>query len=207
MPGNFGVQDSDTDGPPSQMLEVIHEAIQSNADDDVLEGLGLGNYGEQEHWQQVESFKDGMYAHSAFASRLIDRSIEETIVDLGLTGHAWYDDQDEEPRNEEGWEDLSEQQRREKFDEERITRREYVLQRGEEIWSKLTDEQKLEAIEEATGSKPGWTPPFWRMMQARHESSRSRDARLLDNVFGTRDQQKIEGSGLDDASSILGGGN
>jgi len=200
----FDVGDKDTSDSPNSHLDVLDEAVETKADDEIVEGLGLGNYTAKEHWQQVESFKDGMFADAAFGSRLVERVVRDVVVELGENGYAYYDNDDDEPKNRDGWADLDDSQRDELFEDGQITRRTYVLERGAEIWSKLSDEQKQAAIEEIAGTEPGWTPPFWRMVNARHETSRSRGARLMDNVFGTRNVERYEGD-MADAQKAIGG--
>jgi len=95
------------------------------------------------------------------------------------------------------WEDLDTDERAAK------DRRRYIETKMEELWNDLApgnpdrlsgDEleerreqaakRRLEKIEEHTGITRDWIPPHWRMMQMRHDTSRSRGARLLDNLFG-----------------------
>jgi len=45
---------------------------------------------------------------------------------------------------------------------------------------------RIQMIEKYSGIDRNWVPPHWRMLQARHEASRSRGARLMDNLFGSR---------------------
>lgn len=177
---------------PASSLELYDTVINPETTDEVTENLGTGFYTEDEQWQQIESFKKGMYGDAAFGRRLAERAVDETILGLGRNGWEWYDERDNKYAKKEG------------FDPEnckpRESPRERIRERGEKIWKLLglkgenddgMDEQ-LKAMIEYAGVTGDWTPPHWRMMEARHEASKSRDARTQDNVFGSRSESKKE---------------
>lgn len=173
----FSVKDKEGHAGPSSSLDIYDEAVKPSADDEFLDSsnLGLGYYETKEYWLQVESFRKGLYADAAFSRTLIERSISETKHFLGR----------------EKWENLPDG-KREEYD-----RRRYIDIKGEEIWEQLDEAQKFETLGEVTGITSDWRPPFWRMMMMRHEASRSRGARLLDNLFGRVSEFKSDGD--DDA--------
>lgn len=198
MTEGFGVEDKTrNDTGPNSELDIYQDAIDSTVDDEGLLGrtkLGLGYYDDKEYWQQVDSYRAGMFGHDAFASRILDRAIEETKTELAVSGVTI-------PRNGErvhlkGWDDLDDD-KREEWD-----RRRFVEQRRENIWESMSEDAQEAAIIEVTGITSDWTPPQWEMMQMRHESSRSRGARLIDNLFGRIDEirastdEKSSNSGL-----------
>jgi hypothetical protein len=170
--GQFASPDKQARDGPTDSLDIYGEASDT-ADDELLESanLGFGNYSEGMMWQQVESFKDALFADAAFARLLVGRCIEQTQRRLG----------------EEAWEDEVVESG---ADESKHDRREYIDRRGDEIWEELSEQQRRDAMEKYYGVGYEWRPPHWRMMMARHESSRGRNAHLLDNLFG-RIKKKI----------------
>lgn len=182
--------------PPRDELDLYDTAIDAAGDDEFLRGnkLGLGNYSDKEMWQQVESFGIGLYALSAFETKLERRQIEETKLAMA----------------HEAWNDLDEDEREQK------DKRRFIEREKKEQWQSLAPEDKsigdaedrlevmaerqAEEIQKRTGQPPGWTPPHLRMLLMRHEASRSRGARLMDNLFGR--VQEIFKSGDDDADGI-----
>lgn len=180
--GQFTSPDKQARDGPTDSLDIYGEASDT-ADDELLESanLGFGNYSEGMMWQQVESFKDTLFADAAFSRILIGRCIEQTKRRLG----------------EEAWQDevIDSGASPDKHD-----RAEFIAERGEEVWEQLNDAQRREKMQQYYGVGYEWRPPHWRMMMARHESSRGRDAHLLDNLFG-RIKKKI----VNDESSPRGG--
>jgi hypothetical protein len=184
---------SESTAPPTE-IDLYDEASGSTVDDPFLSrnNLGLGNYGKQAYWQQVESFADGLFGDTAFGRLLTKRAVAETKRKLAVEGWTCekasggvieFDSWDEQSK----WEDHE--------------RRQAIRERGEEIWNRLDDEQKAAAVEEQAGAGT-WTPPQWRMLMMRHEGSRSIGARLMDNLFGRVQEQKVS----DDTSDALDGG-
>lgn len=185
---NFEVEDKNGHNSPGSELDLYEMVVDSTVDDEFLSRnrLGLGFYSNREFWQQTESYKQGMYGDAAFARRLIERAIAETVTELGLNGYSYYDEDEGKVELPKGWNDLDEN------DQEDEDRRRFVRKRGKRIWRKLPDREKMEALEEMTGISEGWVPPHWRMLQMRHEASRSRGARLIDNFF--QRVRRVEGS-------------
>jgi hypothetical protein len=185
-------------------LDVYDKALRSPGVDGFLqsENLGLGYYEDAERWQQIESYRFGLFGDRVFSEPLIDRAIDETKRQLALKGKQFYDREDKAAKSLTGWTELSEEQQQKLKEEERIDKRRYLKQHGEEIWKQMSDRQRKEAIEIATGMDRKWTPPQWRMLMARHETSRSRGARLLDNVFGREKVKRV----FENRKSDSGGG-
>lgn len=179
---------------PMNELDVYQEAIESTVDDDLLEDvlLGLGNYSNSEYWQQVESFRNGLYASTAFTRRLFKRAVQETKTELAIEGYEYHvrgDDGTVQKHAFEGWKDLPEGKQAD------LDRRRWIDDRKEEIWEEMAEEAQANAIVEIAGFESDWTPPHWRMMMMRHEASRSRGARLLDNLFGRVDEIRSDNGG------------
>jgi hypothetical protein len=179
--------DDEPDGKPRDGLDVYGRALESSNVDDLMDrnNLGLGYYEDSERWQQVESYQYGMFGEAAFGDVIIDRAVEETKRELALQGSNFYDASADAPVSIDGWDDLEEDERAEK------DKRRFIERNGEEIWRRMSDEDRKEALELATGLDRRWTPPHWRMLMVRHETSRSRGARLLDNLFGRESVQRI----------------
>jgi len=163
------------------MLEVYMHALASRTGDDFLDtvNLGIGNYTDAEYWQQVSAFRSGLYADSAMTKKLIKKARREAL--RGVVD-AVYDNRDRaildnidnlpEPKNGQ-------------------SKQGFYDEHADDIWRNLGDhegytaaEHKAWLVHEVTGIPRDWTPPHWRMLKMRHEASRSKDARLIDNLFG-----------------------
>jgi len=168
---------------PGSMLEIYMHALKNSTGDDFLDSinLGVGNYTDGMYWQQVESFRNGLYADAAMTEAIIERAKLQTqrrMVD------AIFDDEDARIL------------RHVDFDEpgEGASRQEYFDEHIEDIWQGLgvdkegeqytTSQHQAYLVHIATGLELDWTPPHWRMLKARHEASRSKNARMIDNLFG-----------------------
>jgi len=176
---DYGVQDTTArHDRPSSDLDLYDKAVDPPLSDDFLNSnnLGLGNYSDGEMWQQVESFRMGLFADAAFSDKLDARRIEETQRQLALEGYAYIND-DGQRKEFSGWADLTERSQANK------DRRRYIEERGEEIWETLPEERQYQATIECTGM-PNWMPPHLRMVLMRHEASRSKGGRTQDNLFG-----------------------
>lgn len=180
MSDDFGVQDKTrNDSGPTSELDIYQDAVDSTVDDEGLLSrtkLGLGYYSDREYWQQVDSYRAGMFGHDAFADRMITRAVEETKTELAVSGIGFKSGGKE--YQFQGWDDLSDDQK------EKQDRRRWIEAQREEIWENLPEGIQETAVVEVTGISSEWTPPQWKMMMMRHESSRSRGARLIDNLFG-----------------------
>jgi hypothetical protein len=177
---------------PGSMLELYMHAMENGTTDDFLDAvnLGIGNYTDAEYWQQMEAFKNGMFADSSMTQKVVERAKLETqrrIVDAVVEGRDGARvlrqiDYEEPPDYGPGGPDVSD--RREYFDKHIRNIWEglgYVTEDGEQI-SKQAHQAWL--IKTVTGLDENWVPPHWRMLMARHEGSRSKEARLIDNIFG-----------------------
>lgn len=204
MTDEFGVPDKGRDGNgPSSELEIYRDVLASTNSDQFLSetNFGLGNYSDSEMWQQIESYEKGMFADAAFGDRLLNRAIEQTKTQLALNGIEY---QTEEGKvSKLGWVDLDAEDRKELWENKKEDRRRFVDRRKEEIWDDLPAPVKESALEEVTGLTSSWTPPFWRMMTARHEASRSRGARLQDNFFNR--VTELKGQAVEQAKRKLAG--
>ena len=75
-----------------------------------------------------------------------------------------------------------------------MSKEEYMREHMDDLWRNLgvdteetqytTQQHQAWLVHVCTGLDMDWTPPHWRMLKARHEASRSKDARLIDNLFG-----------------------
>jgi len=196
------LDDPEQTDQPAQELDVYNDAIQPGMRvDEFLErnNLGLGNYEESEMWQQVERFQDGMFGRAAFTDKILRRAVDETKRALALKGKMLFDEDEIDAVRFEGWDELDAD---EQADHE-LSRREYLEQKGDEIWKRMTDDQRIESMEVVTGIDRSWTPPHMRILGAQHELSRSRGARLLDNLFGRKHEKTVTTD--DGGSKLLGG--
>jgi len=186
-------ENSGQDDSSRTELDVYDKALRSPGVDGFLESenLGLGYYDDAERWQQIESYRFGLFGDRVFSEPLIDRAIDETKRQLALKGTNFYDSEAQAPASLTGWDELTDDEKKSLKREERIDKRRYIEQQGEQLWKNMTDRQRKEAIEIATQMDRKWTPPQWRMLMARHETSRSRGARLLDNVFGREKVNRV----------------
>jgi len=185
---------------PAQELDVYNDAIQpSMGVDEFLErnNLGLGNYEESEMWQQVERFQDGMFGRAAFSDKILRRAVSETKRALALRGETLFDEGEMDAIRIDGWHELDEDE------QASLSRREYLEETGDEIWRRMNDDERMEAMEIVSGIDRSWTPPHLRILAAQHELSRSRGARLLDNLFGRKYDKTVT---TDEGGSRLLGG-
>lgn len=179
-----GLDDKQGSQAPANQLEIYDTVVNPETSDRIAANLGTGFYTEDEQWQQVSSYLKGMYGDAAFGRRLFERAISETVFELGQRGWEWYDDDAERAKDRDGA-DLERK-------DERASPRTYIRERGEKIWEVIPETEQLEAMREFAGVTGDWMPPQWRMMETRHEASKSRDARTQDNLFGTRSHRKEE---------------
>lgn len=199
---------------PQDQLDLYQEVVDSTAVDPFLDeqNLGLGNYTSKEMWQQVESYKNGLYAAAGFRRLLTERAKSETETRLAIEG--WEVTVDGTKYTWPGWEELSDEERREiwwdedegdglaQSGDERFDRRRWINRRGKKLLTRLyelRDQETntypaIEALKTLSGWEEQWEPAHNRMMMMRHESSRSRSAQLLDNVFGRvkREVQEVK---------------
>lgn len=195
---------------PTNELDLYQQTVDPTEVDQLLNelNLGLGNYSDRESWQQIQSFRNHLYAESAFAGTLLDLAVYETLWELGQEAHERadadnLDDLDADTRRQAILE-LG-RQRWESLGEGAVTEAEWREMNADQR-EVLTQREQLDALEDHSGVSEHWTPPHGRMIAVRHEASRGRDARLMDNVYGR--VRKILGAEPDDGADPenLGGG-
>lgn len=167
---------------PGSMLEIYMHAVGNRTGDEFLDSInmGVGNYDDAEYWQQIEAFRNGMFADAAMTRKVIERAVLETkmrIVDeiFGDEDSMLLDKGEVDHPKPVG-----------------MSKEEYLEQCMDDVWDGLgipeqdysTEQHQAWMVNRATGLPMDWTPPHWRMLKARHEASRSKGARLMDNVFG-----------------------
>lgn len=199
---NLNVPDKKGNGGAKTQLEVIQEAIGSTDEEPFLSrtNFGLGNYTEREMWHQTEAHHRGMYATAAFKRRLEDRAMRETVLKLGEHGWTYTVQTENGPKDQhvKGWNDLPEEKRN-SVDEPH--RRSYIKTQGRKIWDALPEREQRKAVESFTGVSGEWTAPHYRQMVMRHEASRSRGARLLDNLFDR--VREVKGTAREAAEEMM----
>lgn len=188
------------DERPQDQLDLWQDVVRSDAPDPFLneQNLGLGNYQNKEMWQQVESYRNGMYAGAAFRRLLKERAEKETKTALAIDGWSFTDPQDGTLTEFAGWDELTDAERErvwrdelQQHESDPPDRRRWIERRGEQVFERLRQHRRpdighypaRDALVELSSYDPGWEPAHNRMLLARHETSRSRGARLLDNVF------------------------
>jgi len=198
----FDVPDKNGNGGASTQLDVMQKVIASTDEDPFLSrtNFGLGNYTEAEMWRQTKDHHHGMYAHAAFKQRLEKRARRETMRNLGERGWTYTVETNDgvEDKHVPGWNNLPKDER-----ESPGTpyRRRYIKHRGRQIWDRLPEREKQKAIESYGGLRGEWSSPHHRQMVMRHEASRSRGARLLDNIFDR--VREVKGSAHEAAEEMM----
>lgn len=211
MSDDYQMDETQRTGGPTSELELYSNVAEPSTDDDFLEdnNLGLGKYSGREYWQQIEAFKNHMYSESAFGRKLSELAIYQTQWELGK--EALEDTDYNSPvefAKEKGI--IPE--------DERIGRRQAIVAIGKHRWDTLLEErytedarqrmddrdafrrrEQLKAVEEHVGTAE-WLTPHSRMISARHEGSRSKDAHLIDNLFG-RVREKRQETDIETARS------
>lgn len=164
--------------------------------------LGLGNYTEEYLWQQVRSYRKGLYAYIAFGNVLTERAIYETKMKLGREGYRRWDDNKNEYKQY-----VSAAEAEKQRDDESSWNAEQ--RHGEHIWRRLgtakepvTTEQ-ISAVIKKTGVDPGkWLPFYWQMVAGRHDVSRSLEAELLRDILSDVTHVRDDSEG-ETAKSLL----
>lgn len=185
---------------PRDELEQVTRILESSDANEVLERVnaGLGNYDDSMLWQQEDSYRKGLIAHTGFSSLLTQRAIDQTKRELARNGIAFYDEQQNKAKEYDPMEDDDEFVEGEKQSSWNAER-EY----GEKIWKRLgradkaITEKQVAAVIKTTGLEPGqWIPMFWDMFIGKHEMSRSLDAELirlfLGEMYTVRDNAEEE---------------
>lgn len=162
--------------------DVYQSASRPSKGDPILEetNFGMGNYDDDAFWQQVRSYRKGKVAELSFGGIMRAWALHETQARLAMEGFNYYDEESMEPKHWKAWADLSEDEREDYGS---------VLAYGASIWrdmeetnEALSGKQRV-ALEKKAGYTGDWRPLFYRMAQFRHEASRSRGGRLLDNLL------------------------
>jgi len=196
---------------PRDQLDLYNSVVDSTAVDPFLDrqNIGLGNYKDSEMWQQVESYRNGLYASAAFRRLIDERATEQTKTEIAINGYAYVVPDTTHEEQIKGWDEMTPDERREVWadelahsEDEPFDRRRWIERRGEQVFEQLqqaTNEQvrrfpASEAVNEIAGHSGTWDPAHNRMLMARHETSRSRGAQLLDNVFGRVKEHVTDGS-------------
>jgi len=194
-------QDESTKPRIRDESDVYQQVLGSGSSNPLLRDadLGQGNYDDEYLWQQIRSYRKGLYAWIAFGNVLTERKIYETKMQLGDEGYnAFYDESESDVQV---WGALDEDD----IPDDR-SRWNVVKERGEEIWQRLGEpdvmlsQKQLSAIQSKTGLSQEWMPIFWELVSGRHEVSRSRDAELLrDLMTGV---QHLREEGTDDGGLL-----
>lgn len=173
--------------------------------------LGQGNYAESDYWQQIRSYRRGLYVYTAYNSMITGRAIRETKYRLGKEGYnAVYDETAADVEVMEPADPVP----LDELDVDEITpedsRRRQIMKRGEAIWEKLGEPDEVlshaqaAAMMEKTGVGMDWMPISWKMVVGRHEASRSRDAELLRDVFTSVQDLRASGSNGQELQQLMG---
>jgi hypothetical protein len=176
-------QGSEVQQGPSDELDMYGDILRQSNANPLLEktNLGQGNYDTDYLWQQVRSYRKGLFAYIAFSGVLSKRAIHETKIKLAREGFSHWNDN---KGVVEEWDPLDEDA---KEDGESIWTAE--RRRGNEIWNKLSDnrtplsEKQAAALLDKTNVSEDFMPIFWEMAAGRHEVSRSKDAELLRDML------------------------
>jgi len=201
--GQNGQDDNRTPRPRDE-LEVYGQILASGQSNPLLRDadLGQGNYDDDYLWQQIRSYRKGLFAWIAFGNVLTERKIYETKMQLGEEGYnAFYDEVDADVQV---WPPLDESESypREVFPDaegyfETQSRWNAIKDRGEELWQRLGEpdvhlsDKQLAAVVSKTGLSQEWMPIFWELVSGRHEASRSKNAELLrDALTGVKEMRE-----------------
>lgn len=159
----------------------LQEQILSGSESNPLlrdTNLGLGKYDDDYKWQQVRSYRKGLFAWIAFGRVLTKRKLYETKYKLGRDGfNSIYDSSSMDVRTFEPLDDSDVSE-----DESTWSA---ALELGRKRWQRLGEpdqvlsDQQLSAIMSKTGISDEWKPLFWELVSGRHEVSRSDEAELL----------------------------
>jgi len=201
--------DGSTIDQPRDSLDMTAKVLEGPKANALLEetNLGLGNYDEDYLWQQIRSFRKGLFASIAFSGYLWRTARRQTLMALGRDGFEYFD---EERGQRIRFEPAREQY--DDFESQRETQSSWQieLERGEEIWEQLGNwreplsEKQLAAVLKKTDYDGDWLPIYWQMVSGRHEASRSKDAELIRDVLTSINEvrgQEARGSG----DGLLGG--
>ena len=170
--------------------EVVGQVLKS-PEGDIFDGsaFGLGNYDEKLYWQQVRGFRKAFATYQMFGPELRERAVIETQRRMAVHGYKglnYADNLVKKPAYEDKPADEKADSKWAETDGDAVTLEEY----GREIWADLdnpeedglSDEQQ-KAMREHTGVSGRFVSVFESLEDMRHEGSRSKGARLVDNVL------------------------
>jgi len=181
--------------------EVVGQVLES-PNGDIFDGsrFGLGNYDDKLYWQQVRGFRKAFITYQMFGPELRERAIVETQRKLAKNGthrlnhngdsikYEPYDALDDDEKADSKWADTDGK-----------TLKEY----GQQIWDDLgnpdTDglsDQQQKAMQEHAGVSDRFVSVFESLQDMRHEGSRSKGARLVDNVLTAAQTLRDDRGGL-----------
>lgn len=201
-----GRQRQSNDAPDSG-LEYRQRIVSPQTDDDFLSenNLGLGVYGSQEYWQQVENFSQLIYAEAAFQDYLF--WLAESVTRRRVSKHGFsysYVGPNGDPKEDdlEPWDDLENDEKRDlgrlpDYAKELLSKateaQAELIDTTERLIDARYDEMptraKLQAIRQFTAYDVSKRVPQGRIIMGRHEMSRSKEGRLIDAA--TTDSKEI----------------
>lgn len=178
-------------------IAFLEKVVDPTERDEFLKeaNLGLGNYNDGLFYQQIDSFKHHLFGEALFGE---GKTVRRGVADVQ---YALAD---------EAWQKMTQAERRKALalDEEEIrgardrrSRRAWYEENGRELWGELIEQgleavegedlkeferikRRLKILEEAAEIDGEFVDPFGRMILARHEASRSRNAHLIDSITG-----------------------
>lgn len=182
--------------------DVYQSASRPSRGEPVLEetNFGMGNYDDEAFWQQVRGFRKGKVADLSFGGVVRAWAELETQVLLAREGFSFYDTEERDAKTWVAWGDLSQRKQAEYGSELEYGR--HIWREMEETNEALSEKQRV-ALEKKAQYTGDWRPLFYRMAQFRHEASRSREGRLLDNLL--THVSSIRGKAEDVADLFTGG--
>lgn len=160
---------------PSTQLDLYNRVIEPQTDDEFLNAnnVGTGVYEDGEMWQQVELFSQSMVADAVFSAPLEGRARQEAKREIARSGYDYEvkrGPNDVERQSFPAYENRDEQV-------QDLSREEYA----DLVWDELPELVRYDAMRQLAGYSPSKRDPFARTLLSRHEFSRSRDGRLVDN--------------------------
>lgn len=202
---DYDVESTPAQDRPGTELDIYDEAMKSQTDDDVVgEGnLGLGYYSEKEYWMQQRAFHDAMFA-GAVGEKIAQLVVHEAKVHLALHGGMAFGDAPTAVENIKPYEKASDDEKNEQVEGTDVTSTKLgVLRRAETIWDELDEDERQDVLERLSGGTD-WDSPHKRMLLMRHEASRSKGARLLDNTYGRVSVNEYRGDvGEEDRKKLM----
>jgi hypothetical protein len=196
-------------------LDALDDIIQSSDSNPLLTdtNLGQGNYTTDYLWQQIRSYRKGLWAWNTFRELLTDRRRHETIMALGEEGLTHYNERRDEPVQIPAF-DPADPDGRYLPDPDRpletYSSWTLIRKRGEYIWrEELGDpraplsEKQAAAMLRKSGDTGDWKPIYWQMIEGRHEASRSLDSTLIKYILGSVQERREQVSASEDGGGLL----